>query len=257
MRGALGIVAGFAALLLGAGFGGTFRTGPEQATAFGVRPWGEVHLFPEDANTQCHAWFDGTQIRDSRCAWSMGGTVPQVAPSTLWIPPRAGAGVFSDANFYYLPGSPAGSDVLDTCSTWTRALAFRVSTTTGTRVVYNNRTSAPNNGDHVVVSGSTANPFFNGTQLTTSGTIVAGHVHVLIWGHDGTKAWGVLDANAVASATQAWTGATGQQARLGKHNSDGFSASDGTVFEFYSTCTTPTATTLPALAAAARARLAP
>jgi hypothetical protein len=66
-------------------------------------------LIPNDANTVAHVWWkDGTGFIDTQGnSWTANGTIPQVA-RTVNAP--AGAGPFSDANYYSLG---TGTDVLD------------------------------------------------------------------------------------------------------------------------------------------------
>lgn len=75
-------------------------------------------LFPSVA----HAWWDGGALNDTKGnAWTMNGTVPQVARAGD-IP--AGAGPFSDANYYSLG---TGNDVLDFAGDWSACFVFRPS----------------------------------------------------------------------------------------------------------------------------------
>src|SRR5574340_1492774 len=76
-------------------------------------------LIPDDAGTVSHVVFNGSSLVDRfGNSWTQNGTVPQVARSGRT---PAGAGPFSDANYYSLG---TGSDVLDFAGDFSACIVF-------------------------------------------------------------------------------------------------------------------------------------
>lgn len=191
-------------------------------------------LIQDDANTLCHLYFDGAQIRDTKgCAWTMAGTVPQTAGAGQ-EPARAGP--FSDTNYYYLDPSANGNDVLDFATTFTAVLVVKPTNISGTKVLWNNGTLNTNGTTIEQVNDTVA--FFWGLahSITAGGTVGAAQYSAICIGFESTKGHVELNQAATAGTVGALVAATSARAYLGRYVSAG-NAYDGELVEAWFTTT--------------------
>jgi hypothetical protein len=200
-------------------------------------------LIADDPNTVSHVTWNGSALVDSKGnAWTMNGTVPQVAKSGKT---PAGAGPFSDANYYARSG-PA-SDNLDftgdfsVCAVVTPTAADI--TTPFAIFVANGAVSQEGyfaqwfTGG--TLSGVTSWSGNNGSAQTVT-TTAAGRLSVVCFGRAGTTVYSKLNLGAIATATGTTiTAGTTQQATLGRYLSATGRYMTGTLHEVWFSTTTP------------------
>lgn len=208
-------------------------------------------LIPDDANTVCHAWFDGTAIQDTKgCAWTMNGTVPQnVAspfyPSGFSGAQQKGAGSFSDANRYDLG---TGSDVLDFTGDFSAcfivtpvtlavdSVAFSNGVTNTSGWYFNARSNHATLGPAIVFqSGATTTQ----VSLPQAQQMPAGAASVTCVGRAGSTGYIKQNLGALVTGPAGTiTPGTGGAAFLGRHFTAGFPFG-GIIFEAWFSTTTP------------------
>ena len=192
-------------------------------------------LIDPDANTVAHViWRNGALVDLKGNAWTMGGTVPQVAASGATPP---GAGPFSIANYYQL-GS--GADVMD-LSQFTVVVVANLTSAANpfqTAIVNSNLT---NNGFFVVYNPTTptlrAYVSYSQSVVTLVPTTL-GAVRAAMIGRSGsvTYARNSDGPTAIGSTTFTQDPGTGV-ARIG--SIPGGNAFIGTIYEIYVTSTPP------------------
>lgn len=193
----------------------------------------------KDALAASHAYFDGAGIRDTKgVAWSTQGTPTQVARVGR-VPPGA---VCSDSAYYYLAGSPSGSDVLDFAGDFWGCVIFKLggSLPTSWTVLFDNGISGVGNGGYVVQFDGTGAGTLrfahynagNGTAYgQTANAAVTSQVNVACFGRIGNTPYAKLNLGAIANAsTGAFSVGSAFQAYLGRYNSTGL-AFGGTLIE--------------------------
>lgn len=204
-----------------------------------------------DSPAYSHVWFDGSQLRDTKkFAWSMTGTVPQVARSGKTPP---GAGPFSDTA-YYSRASP-------------NALNFASGDFTVIVVAW-----VPNPSQNGVFIGNTAYPSTangwwtqnNGrrSSITTGAGQYAmnselaplGEVSVFCSGRAGSNDVAQLNLGTFVSAARTYTPNTSDPTYLGRLIYSG-NAYASTIYEILVSSSTPTADVCTAAAQAVKARL--
>lgn len=195
------------------------------------------HLILDDPGTVAHVYFDGAAIRDSSGnAWSMQGTVPQVAKSGFT---PAGAGPFSDSAFYTLG---TGSDVLDFSGDFSACIVWSPSTTNATRALaangtYNTAGWIVSDSQRLYVSQS------GGVSSTAVGGNPAnGTMSVTCFGQASGRA--VLKQNLgsylQAAGTVTITPATSVRAQIGRYEAGGAGRNaSGIIYEAWFSTTTP------------------
>lgn len=148
-----------------------------------------------DGPAVSHVWFDGTTIRDTKgLAWSMEGTVPQVARSGST---PAGAGPYSDANYYSL----AAPNPFQFAGDFWACFVFMGPTVTGS---YQTLGGAGGAGAGWIATTTSTNgygaAYFAG-GVVTSTAVSVGVVNVLCLGRTGTTGYAKLNLGAIASGT--------------------------------------------------------
>lgn len=189
-------------------------------------------LIADDVATVAHVTWNGTALVDTRGApWVMNGTVPQVARSGRT---PAGAGAFSDAN-YYAP--PTAADLMD-LSTGNFSACFVLAPsaadlTTPFAVPFSNGVYNSSGyfwqwttGGAAVALGSTT------TAAATVTTASAGVVSVFCMGRSGTSLLAKLNLGPIVSVTPAaWVTGVSEPATLGRYNAATGRAMTGTMYE--------------------------
>lgn len=209
------------------------------------------------AKTVAQVVWNGSALVDLQGnSWTQVGTVPQVAASGS-IP--AGAGPFSDSNYYQL-GS--GTDPLDFASDFSACVVFGIGTIplAGTTKVFFNNGTANTDGYYL--------------EMTTSGTVdvatdsPAGHkttvafvpatqssVNVACFGRAGLTQLVKMNLSPTLTGPAApVTPATTTPARIGRYSTTGFFA-DLTLYELWFSTTTPSDYLFSFIARAIRTRL--
>lgn len=210
-------------------------------------------LILADANTVVHVvWNGSAMVPLIGPAWTMNGTIPQV-PRAGKTP--AGAGPYSDANFYSLG---TGNDVLDFAGDFSACLVFAVTSGANSPVLFSNGTVSTNGwiaqnasaGGDLRVTFSTA-----GVASPTVDTFaLPSGLNVVCVGR--AAATGQIKANLRALVTGSAgtiTAATGTPARLGRYPSAGF-ALNGTLYEAWFSTTTPSDALFTAIANRVKSR---
>jgi hypothetical protein len=180
-------------------------------------------------------YFDGTKLVDRFAAWTMNGTVPQVARSGL-VPP--GAGPYSGANYYQMPaGSPLDfSGDFSICFVFTRP-APATASTNKLLSVYK---ESPLRGYFVDAAASNARLCDAASACaSTANGVIPGAVNVLCVGVSGTTGYAKLNAGATATGTINVATSSGGPARLGEYDGGGLYAIDGTIYEAWGAKQTP------------------
>lgn len=212
----------------------------EQPGTMVARPPGSRPLVQEDSGAVCHVTWNGSAIRDGRCAWAMQGTVPQVAKSP---PLPAGSGTYSNVNHYTL-GS--GSDVLDFANNFTAVFVFVPPSSLGAYpVLFQNMVVNTSGYDfHMTPAGVLSYQAYNPAQVVVSpgNTVVASKVNVVCAGVSGNTVTVVLNAGTAQTGTQATRVAgTGAAAFLGYGSVGAGVGAGGVIYEAYFSSTGATA----------------
>jgi hypothetical protein len=209
-------------------------------------PW----LITDDANVQCHMWWDGSAMQKTgACSPSMVGTVPQVASSgTLGAPPYtpAGAGPFSSANYYRDTGGwdPSGAHMV--------AVAFVGPSGSPTADLVGDFVNGTSGWRLLLFSGAafldTWSPALTRQTVTA---YVVGAVNVVCGGYSGTQQVSRMNLGTTQTTTVSmWPPASSTDARVGYSSS----AFGGTVLEVYYTSTAASAANCAAIANQVKAR---
>jgi hypothetical protein len=191
-------------------------------------------LIPDDPGTVVHVTWNGSALADSKGnTWTMGGTVPQVAKSGK-VP--AGAGVFSDSNYYSL-GS--GNDVLDFAGDFSLCIVFGLAAGSSLDVMLADITAST--GYYIAANGSNVAQFKQGVNsYVTVNTLSTTDINVVCVGRAGSAL--VLKANNGAAVPGASTGtpATATIAYLGRFSSTGNAAAREKIYEVWASTSTAT-----------------
>ena len=189
-------------------------------------------LILDDAGTVAHVWFRGASLIDTRGnAWTTNGSVA-ITPRSGKTP--AGAGPFSDANYYSLG---TGNDVLDFAGDF--RVAFVFSSLAGVRVFFANANQTGFAAGYAVYTNGTPaagvlNTYNAGTQgaATTVNTVAAGVLSVICAWRSGATIGVKMNLGAAATSTPAGviTAATANSAKLGRNETVG-NAYAGTLYE--------------------------
>lgn len=172
-------------------------------------------LLRQDANTLLHVVFDGSGPIDGKSnTITTTGAVPQVAPSGA-VP--AGAGPFSDANYYTV--AVAG---LNAATNMTGVVIFKATSLTNNPII----TSA--GVGYAEVLQATGRAIFGGGGLTTINSASTGQFVIVCFGRAGTTAWIQMNNGSAASAAN--TPALTSTVYVGRYSSTSFALS-GTVYE--------------------------
>jgi hypothetical protein len=163
-------------------------------------------------------------------AWTMNGAVPAVGGSGPFAPGRAGAGPFSDANYYYL-GS--GSDPLDFTGDYSLcAVFFSPSTWSGNQILLNDG-AAGVDGYAFQILNSGALDYVIGTSgdIVTGTTATLGAINVGCVGRAGSTGYAKLNFGAIASGTNTSPPGTTRVARIGRNVGSGYAFGNGVIYE--------------------------
>lgn len=196
------------------------------------------YLISDSAGTVCHAWWDGTSIRDTKgCSWTMNGTVPQVA-ATAGRP--AGAGPFADANNYQLG---TGSDGLDFTGDYSVCVVFY--DRTAGYPVHNGNTPSSGAGYRLELFNSASFRYAtpsgaNANTLDVATTLVAASVNCVCFGMSGTTQVTKGNLGTVRTATPIGrTNSTSFPARIGRGETTTHAFAN-TIYEVWFSTDTPT-----------------
>lgn len=189
-------------------------------------------LIPDESGSVSHVVFNGLSLSDIKGnAWTMNGTVPQVARSAR-LP--NGAGPFADANYY---SSPATADVADLSgANFHACFVLRPSAAdlaSPFAVPFSNGGYAATGyfwqwftGGVATALGSTV------ASATTVNTTSAGVLSVFCLGRSGSTLMAKLNGGALATATPAsWTSGASVAAAIGRYGSDVNRHMTGTLYE--------------------------
>jgi hypothetical protein len=187
----------------------------------------QTPIIPDDPSYVSHVYWDGQTIHDSRVSlttWTQVGVVPQNAQSlTAGYP--AGAGLFSDANYY---AASAASDSLDSTGDRFGCIVFIPPVTDATnRVLLNNGNSGVAGytvqivGTTGVFSFTSAVPAAQG--VSSANTVVSGVINVGCWWRTGNNIFSQLNLGAVAvtAAGAAEVSGTANVMKIGRYEAGG------------------------------------
>jgi hypothetical protein len=212
-------------------------------------------LFTPDANVVVHVWWDGTALVAGKGpAWSMSGTVPQVAKSLSPVkPPRGSAGPFTTANYYYLG---TGSDVLDFVGDFTACGVFKPNALAdGYSFMFENLGAITGWGLYMNVNnGAMRLQYGTGSssvELGSNGTAAAGVANVVCAGRSGGTYYIKLNGNTTASVVAAYGPDSTTIAKIGTFGANG---TPGVLIELYATTTAWNETAVSAIQAKVLAR---
>jgi hypothetical protein len=193
-------------------------------------------LLSEDLNTVSHFYWTPAGIADTHgVAWTANGTIP-IKPASLTRP--AGAGVFSDANFY---STTLIADVFDFAGDFTCTMVMQPTTTGGNQMPIGTGLAGTNGFGIQLASGT----YWFGSSVPTWTTVQAlsnasstTSLNVLSWGRAGGNVYIKYGTTAQAGplALAVMTSAAGVSSLIGKYPG-GAQPFLGTVYEGHCTTT--------------------
>lgn len=203
--------------------------------------------FTPDANTVSNVTWNGASIVDPYNTWTQNGTVPQVTTSP-WYPngfsaaPTAGAGAFSDTNYYSLG---TGSDVLDFTGDFSCCFAH-LPTSSPSDLVLLSDWVASSSGWYIDprLGGAGGVLVFQSGAVQSlvqdvGGFSVLGGANVICAGRGGSTGYLKQNLRAVVTSTAGTiTPATSTPALLGRWGNAGFPYT-GNAFSAWCSSTTP------------------
>jgi hypothetical protein len=177
-----------------------------------------------------HVYWDGIKLIDSiGNNWTMNGTVPMVpADPTVGIP--AGAGPFSDTNYYTL----AGSALSGSANGFMVVCVFSMSSLTGTQTLCTENNAGHTNGYWAQISAGVPSVVLAGTGVPAPVNISLGQISVLAFARTGVGNNNIIRVS--TSPTTALTAAgfvaeVAAGAFLGKFNTAGQPFNAGVIYE--------------------------
>ncbi len=197
-------------------------------------------LIADDAGTVAHVWFrNGALVDKYGNAWTQNGAVPQVAKSGRT---PAGAGPFSDANYYSLG---TGNDALDFVGDFSIAVVFQPTATNNSGAFLSNGVfGAAGSGYRLSLIGGVGqiDTYAAASGLGRKAEVAAvqtGTLNVICAGRGTTTVYLKQNLRAILSAAAATiTAGTGRVANLGRD--DGLTNSvPGNIYEIWMSSTTP------------------
>lgn len=206
--------------------------------------FGDGSTITADANVVSHATWNGTAISDTQVTWTANGVPPQVTASP-WFPTgfansaRAGAGQFSDANYYSL----ASPNAYQFTGDFTIFIAFRETNVAAAATLMQMGVGGANgfkiqdNASGFLISDNWAG---DGGFIANSG---ANSLNACVVGVSGTNLKG--SCNGGATTTTAMTGSrvtSNATTFLGRGGAAGASF-PGYIYEVYATTTAYSAAT--------------
>lgn len=215
------------------------------AIAFDWQPRATGGL-PEPAGTVAHlVWQSGALVDTKGNAWAQVGTVPQVAtgpwyPAGFGAAAQAGAGPFSDANYYRL-GDGSAPDVLDFAGDGGGCINFKTPPALATYEVLLDNHDAGNTAGWFVYINASGNAVFasaGSADITTSNVVSLNGPNSVCFGRAGTTKLLKLNGGTLASGATTVTSATSDAAWLGRYRSAGH-PSTGAIYEFVAWQGTP------------------
>jgi hypothetical protein len=225
----------FLAAVLASNAGGKTLVRQSQGTLVPITGF-QGPLIADDANTVCHAYFDGVAIRDTKgCAWTMNGTVPQVSRNGKT---PGGGGVFSDSNFYALG---TGSDGLDFAGDFSVCIVA-TGAATATRVMTQNTNGSSQGYSLQTEAGRKCRitTWPAGLSADTGNATAAGEVFACCVGRGDGKIRSKLNLGALVEVTSnVQTPAAANAAQIGKWPTAGFPW-DGLIYEVWFSSTPAT-----------------
>ncbi len=205
-------------------------------------------LIPGGPGTVAHVWWDGVRVRDTRGnAWAMQGTVPQVAASGR-VP--AGAGPFSDANYYSLG---TGSDVLDFAGDFSACFVYRH--VVSAEDLFGNGGAGATAGYDVTLNGATAFLQVPGVNVVLGTGLILATLNVTCFGRSGANIVGKNNLGSYSSTVQAMTPGTTYAARLGLRNPNQNTPLGGALHEVWFSTMTPSDALFAAIQQRVKARV--
>lgn len=194
-------------------------------------------LILDDANTVAHVvWRDGALVDLKGNAWIMNGTVPQVARTATTT---AGAGAFSDANYYsFSPGS-----VLDFAGDFSGVIVYTALSSTASNGLVSKASAYGASGAGWRLMENSTGPTFDtlgpGGAYTRAGDIGLLGLNVVCFGRSGSTM--MLKVNLRAIVTQAGAlnvQASGEPGRIGRYAETGVGADSDNIYEVWLSSTT-------------------
>lgn len=218
-------------------------------------------LIADDASTVAHVMWNGTALVDTfGNSWTQNGTVPQVSKSGKT---PAGAGPFSDANYYSLG---TGNDVLDFAGDFSVAVVWTATgLTDASEVLLVNGVSGAsgagwrifarhNTGDVICDTFAAASAI---TRSQTTPNNIKAAVNVICFGRSGTNQIAKCNLNAaITTAGTKTVVGTSQIAKIGRDEPALNSAGESTIHEVWATSTAASDALFTAIANRVKARAA-
>jgi hypothetical protein len=217
-------------------------------------------LITDTANTVTHVWWSGGLKDTKALAWSMTGTVPQLAPSkTYFKQKRAGTGPYSGTQYYTLASPNAlqfATGTFTACAvyacTGTDSDNALISIDTGTSGFTLSVCRTPG----VTTTGGTVFTVRSGASVlmqTTIGIGVTNVAHVACFGMAAGTAYLKVDGGTTFSGAATWVQPAGLPAILGAYNG-GAAPMTRPLFEFWASSDGWNESNVAALQAAAMAK---
>lgn len=212
-------------------------------------------LLADDVNTVAHVvWRDGALVDLRGNAWTMNGTVPQVARTASMV---AGAGPFTDVDFYSLGG---GSDLLDFAGDFSGYIVFSHPSTLSSVLLSNGTVTVDGYYlDHDAAGTGSVRLIFNtagiASVISVTGMVI-GAVNLVCFGRSG--ATGTLKLNLGTYTTGpagTITPATTTPFRLGRYSITGLADAVDTYYEFGASTSPPSDAACTAAAQRVKQRL--
>jgi hypothetical protein len=191
-------------------------------------------LLTPDAAAVSHIVWNGAGLVDRKgLAWTMTGTVPQRAQQAAR---PAGAGAFSDANYY---ATTAIGDPFDFAGDYTVHVLCQPTTTAGNQVLIHSGPSGTSGFYLQLASGTlwhgVSTP--GAVSAQTGGTVLVGQLNVLSFGRAGGNIYVKANGSTTGvTAAAAAVSSSGVATTLGRYSA-GAQPFSGTIYEVLATTT--------------------
>jgi hypothetical protein len=203
-----------------------------------------------------HVWWRDGALRDrAGNAWTMAGTVPQVARAATT---PAGAGPFSTANYY---GLGAGSDVLDFTGNFSVCVVYSYQNLAAAQMTLVSAGNWNVAGWYLLAYNSGGVSFATNTTGAESAVAplngaIAGAVNVACGGRAGATLYAKTNLGSIISgAAGTITPATALPTRIGYGNGTTDAAVNTTIHEVWVSSTTPSDALFTSAAQSVKAKL--
>jgi hypothetical protein len=179
-----------------------------------------------------HVYWDGTRLIDSiGNNWVMNGTVPMVQGDTASGTP-AGAGPFSDTNYYSLPGSALSGSA----NGFMIVCVFSMSSISGTQTICTENNAGHTNGYWAQVGTGTPSMVLAGTPVQAPVNASLGQISVLAFSRTGVGNNNIIRASTSPTTALASAGFVAEVAAgafLGRFNGAGQPFNAGVIYEVW------------------------